>query len=413
VAVIAGAQTRSDSATKGVCAPEDFHAGIAAADIRGDGTGDTDIALLVSDRPAWAAGVFTRSVVRAAPVKISELALQRGAQMRAVIINSGNANACTGSQGDDDAQTMVKATADSLALDAKEVLVCSTGVIGRPMPMEKVVAGIELAARSLTRDGVAAATAIMTTDTGPKTAEATFAIGDHQYKVGGMAKGSGMIHPNMATMIAVVSTDVPVTGSEPLTQLLRDVCDETFNCITVDGDTSTNDTLLLLANGAAGGAALEPGTEEFASLRSAVYDVCASLAEQVVADGEGATKYFEVTVSGAASVEDARKAAITVAGSPLVKTAIHGNDPNWGRIMMALGRAYVPFSVESCTLRIGDIDVFVRGTPQPLDADAMAKLFAKSPISISIDFDNGIATGHAWGCDLSADYVRINADYTT
>jgi glutamate N-acetyltransferase / amino-acid N-acetyltransferase len=404
---------RSMTATKGVCAAEGFQVGVAAADIRGDGDGSTDLALVVSDRPAWSAGVFTQSVVRAAPVTVSELALQHGEPVSAVVINSGNANACTGSKGNEDAQTMVKVTAESLNVDPEAVLVCSTGVIGRPMPMEKISSGINLAARSLTRDGTAAATAIMTTDTRPKTAEASFTVGDRLYTVGGMAKGVGMIHPNMATLIAVVTTDAPVSGCEPLQGLLRDVCDETLNCITVDGDTSTNDTLLLLANGAAGGTALAPRTEGFESLRSAVYDVCESLAEQVIADGEGATKYFEVTVTGALSVGDARKAAITVAGSPLVKTAIHGNDPNWGRILMALGRAYVPFSVESCTVRIGDIDVFVRGTPQALDADAMSKLFAKSPISISIDLGAGPGRGHAWGCDLTAEYVRINAEYTT
>lgn len=401
------------SATKGVCAPEGFRVGVAAADIRGDGSGKTDIALLISAHPAWGAGVFTQNVVRAAPVIVSELVLKQGERVRAVVTNSGNANACTGSQGDEDARTMAKVTAEALAIDPKEVLVCSTGVIGRPLPMEKVVSGIPNAAESLTRDGSAAAAAIMTTDTRPKTAEAFFSVGGDHYVVGGMAKGSGMIHPDMATLIAVVTTDAPVAGSEPLAQLLRDVCDETFNCVTVDGDTSTNDTLLLLANGAGGGQPIAQGGDGFEALRGAVYDVCASLAEQVVADAEGATKYFEVSVTGAASISDARKAALTVAGSPLVKTAIHGNDPNWGRILMALGRAGVPFSVESCRVRIGDIDVFVQGTPQPLDANAMSQLFAKSPISISIDLGEGSARGHAWGCDLTAEYVRINADYTT
>jgi glutamate N-acetyltransferase/amino-acid N-acetyltransferase len=410
MAVIAG---ETKTATKGVCAAEGYRVGVAAADVRGDGSGKTDIALLISDQPAWTAGVFTQSVVRAAPVTLSEAVLKRGVSMRAVVVNSGNANACTGTRGDEDAQTMAKVSADALSIDSREVLVCSTGVIGRPLPMDKVISGIDTAAGSLTRDGSAAATAIMTTDTLPKTAEANFKVGDRHYTVGGMAKGSGMIHPNMATLIAVVTTDAPVSGFEPLAQLLTDVCGETFNCVTIDGDTSTNDTLLLLANGAAGGKPITAGSEGFESLRGAVYDVCASLAEQIVADAEGATKYFEVTVTGALSVADARKAAITVAGSPLVKTAIHGNDPNWGRIMMALGRAYVPFSVESCTVRIGNIDVFVRGTPQTLDANAMSQLFAQSPISISIDLDEGSARGHAWGCDLTTEYVRINADYTT
>jgi glutamate N-acetyltransferase / amino-acid N-acetyltransferase len=397
----------------GVCAAQGFSAGVATADIRGDGAANNDVAIVVSERDAWAAGVFTQNLVRAAPVVISERALQQCRPVRAVVINSGNANACTGAQGAVDAVAMTEITAAALELDPRDVLVCSTGVIGRPLPMTKMESGIRAAASALRRDGGPAARAIMTTDTRPKTAQSQFNVDGHLYTVGGMAKGSGMIHPNMATLIAVVTTDAPVAGCEPLTALLRDVCDETLNCVTVDGDTSTNDTLLLLANGAAGGDPITAGTEAFAALRTALYDVCASLAEQVVADAEGATKYFEVTVSGASSAGAARAAARTVAGSPLVKTAIHGNDPNWGRIVAALGRSGAGFELERCCVNIGGVDVFKNGAPVPLDNAAMERLFATSPIAITADLGSGDARGHAWGCDLTAEYVHINADYTT
>jgi glutamate N-acetyltransferase/amino-acid N-acetyltransferase len=227
-----------------------------------------------------------------------------------------------------------------------------------------------------------------------------------------MAKGSGMIHPDMATLLAVITTDAPVEAVA-LQTLLRRVADETFNCVTVDGDTSTNDTLLLLANGAAGGEVLVDDTPGIAALETAVLEVCDSLAEQVVADGEGATKHFRVLVRGAATAEEARAAARTVAGSPLVKAAIHGGDPNWGRIVAAVGRSGAGFTLDRCSVRIGDVTVFADGRPGNADLERVRAVFSRARIDIDIELGAGDAEGHAWGCDLTAEYVHINADYTT
>jgi glutamate N-acetyltransferase/amino-acid N-acetyltransferase len=397
----------------GVCAPQGFVSGTAAADIRGDGSGRDDIAVVASLRPCAAAGVFTRNLVKAAPVVISQLALRRGTPLHAVVLNAGNANACTGAQGLRDALRMCALTADSLGRDPAEVVVCSTGVIGRPLPMERVAAGIRAAARRISRDsGEDAARAIMTTDTVPKTATATFVAGSVEHCVGGMAKGAGMIHPDMATLLAVVTTDADVAAAD-LQTLLGEVADSSFNTITVDGDTSTNDTLLALANGAAGGPRLSPGSAGFEAFRGALLGVCEQLAEQVVADAEGATKHFRVSVSGAADDAEARLAARTVALSPLVKTAVHGADPNWGRIVMALGRSGARFTLDRCRVAIAGVTVFERGAPTGADLGSLSAALREPRCDIDIDLGGGDGRGHAWGCDLTADYVRINAEYTT
>ncbi|HET9051667.1 MAG TPA: bifunctional glutamate N-acetyltransferase/amino-acid acetyltransferase ArgJ [Candidatus Dormibacteraeota bacterium] len=397
----------------GVCAPAGYRAGVAAADVRGEGDrARLDIALLVSDVPCAAAGVFTRNAVKAAPVVISQLTL-RQQRVQAVVLNAGNANACTGAQGFRDALAMAKAAADACDLDPRQVLVCSTGVIGRPMPMDRIVSGVRAAAAILDRDrGGEAARAIMTTDTLAKTATETFVAGGTVYTVGGMAKGAGMIHPDMATLLAVVTTDAPA-GAGALDPLLRRVADATFNCVTVDGDTSTNDTLLLLANGAAGGEEMAAGSPELAALEAAVLRVCEDLAEQVVADAEGATKHFRVTVTGAVDAGQARAAARTVAGSPLVKTAVHGADPNWGRIVAALGRSGAAFVLDRISVRIGGLAVFAGGAPVDADLDAVRDAFTLPRIEIDVDLGAGAGVGSAWGCDLGEGYVRINADYTT
>jgi glutamate N-acetyltransferase/amino-acid N-acetyltransferase len=398
---------------QGVCAPRGFHAGAAAAHVRGDGdTERLDVAVLRSDVACEVAGVFTRNVVKAAPVVISQLSLRRPG-VQAVVLNSGNANACTGAQGFKDALQMCKATGDACDLDPAQVLVCSTGVIGRPMPVERVVAGIREAAAQLSPDGdAAAARAIMTTDTVPKQSSAVFETGGRRYSVGGMAKGAGMIHPDMATLIAVLTTDAPV-ASGALQPLLSRVADETFNCVTVDGDTSTNDTVLLLANGKGGGEPFAEGSGELAALEAAVLRVCDDLSEQLVADAEGATKHFRVGVSGAESRDHARVAARTVAGSPLVKTAIHGSDPNWGRIVAALGRSGARFALDRLQVAIGGVAVFENGSPVVANTERIRAVFAQPRIEIDVQLGAGEFEGHAWGCDLSADYVRINADYTT
>jgi glutamate N-acetyltransferase/amino-acid N-acetyltransferase len=398
---------------RGICAPRGFSAGAAAAHIRNDGDAQRlDVAVLRSDAPCQVAGVFTRNLVKAAPVIISQLGIRRPG-VQAVVLNSGNANACTGAQGFKDALLMSKATGDACDLDPAQVLVCSTGVIGRPMPMDRVVSGIRAAVASLSPDADAdAARAIMTTDTVPKEASLEFEAGGRRYAVGGMAKGAGMIHPDMATLIAVLTTDAPLVAGA-LQPLLSRTADESFNCVTVDGDTSTNDTVLLLANGQGGGEPFGEGSPELAALEAAVLHVCDELCEQLVADAEGATKYFRVGVQGAQSREQARLAARTVAGSPLVKTAIHGSDPNWGRIVAALGRSGATFALDRLQVDIGGLPVFASGSPVLANTERIRAVFAQPRIEIQVQLGAGEYEGHAWGCDLSADYVRINADYTT
>jgi glutamate N-acetyltransferase/amino-acid N-acetyltransferase len=401
-------------AAAGVCAPLGFRAGVSAADIRNHGGADRDdVAVVASDRPCAAAGVFTRNLVKAAPVVISQLTLKRGTPIFAVILNAGNANACTGAQGLRDALRMCSLTADALGRDPAEVVVCSTGVIGRPLPMDRLADGIRRAVHGLSREGgEAAARAIMTTDTVPKTASATFTVAGVEHRVGGMAKGSGMLHPDMATLLAVVTTDADVAAPD-LRALLAEVADSSFNTVTVDGDTSTNDTLLALANGAANGPRLAPGGPGFEELRRAISDVCERLAEQVVADAEGATKHFRVTVTGAVDEAQARLAARTVAASPLVKTAIHGADPNWGRVVAALGRSGARFTLDRCRVSIAQATVFEKGAPADVDLEAVTAALREPRCDIDIDLGAGDGRGHAWGCDLTADYVRINAEYTT
>ena len=401
-------------ARAGVCAPHGFSAGAAAAGIRGDGDGSRlDVAVVCSERPCAAGGVFTRNIVKAAPVVISQLTLRRNAAVHAVVINSGNANACTGPQGFRDALRMAAQTGDICGAEPGEVLVCSTGVIGRPMPMDRVLAGIGAACASLSPDaGDAVAHAIMTTDTVPKTATATALIDGRTVTVGGMAKGAGMIHPDMATLLAILTTDATADRAT-LQSILADVCGRTFNCLSVDGDTSTNDSLLLLANGAAGAAAVAAGTTAYEALRGAVEEVCTSLVEQLAADAEGATTSIVCEVRGAADDEQARAAARTVIASPLVKTAIHGADPNWGRIVAALGRSGAGFALDRCRVDIGEVPVFGNGQPVPVDLDRVREVFAGQRVVIHVDLGAGDGSGRAWGCDLSTDYVHINADYTT
>ena len=396
----------------GVCAPLGFRAGAAAADIRGSGdTERLDVALVRSDTPATAAGVFTRNIVKAAPVVISQLTLRRGRSIGGVVINAGNANACTGAQGFRDALRMCATAAESLDLDPSEVLVCSTGVIGRPMPMARVAAGIRDAAALDDSTGECAANAILTTDRVAKVAMATVDNPAARCTVGGMAKGAGMIHPDMATLLAVLTTDanVPTAVLQPL---LQRVADATFNCVTVDGDTSTNDSLLILANGAAGGPPLTDGAA-LDAFEGAVLDVCDSLAEQVVADAEGSERYFRVSIAGAADDAQARRAALVVAESPLVKSAVHGGDPNWGRVVAALGRSGASFTLDRCKVDIGGFTVFERGAPTDVDLDDIVVALRQRRINIEVDLGNGDGIGHAWGCELTPEYVHINADYTT
>lgn len=373
-----------------------------------------DLALIVSDRPCAAAGVFTTNKVVAAPVTLSKEHLKYGA-MRAVVINSGNANVCNGERGMKDARRMVDLTAEELEIQPEEVLVASTGVIGVPLPIEKIVRGIPLAVESLSTDGGGdAALGILTTDTVVK--EAAVRVDDpvlgKAYVVGGMAKGSGMIHPNMATMLAFITTDASVDPSF-LQETLKSAVDQSFNLISVDGDTSTNDMVVLLANGASGGKMIEAGDAAGADFQRAVTDVCTALAKKIAADGEGATKLVEVEVRGADTVDDARVAVRTISKSPLVKTAIHGEDANWGRILCAAGYSGIDFNPDRASVYLDDVKVCERGAGLPFDEEKASRVLSRDEVRIVVDLGAGNASAVGWTCDLTADYVKINGGYRT
>ena len=384
-----------------------FTVGVASAGVKDGTRRRTDVALIVSDRDCAAAGVFTTNEVIAAPCVVTRKHLEHG-RLRAIVVNSGNANACTGEQGERNAIAMAQAAADKIGCDPHEVAVASTGVIGVPLPVERIAAAVS--AMSLRAgDWNEVAKAIMTTDTRPKLQSVEVALAGGVVHLRGVAKGAGMIHPNMATLLAFVLTDAEVAAEE-LQEMLEDAADASFNLISIDGDTSTNDTLLILANGASG---IEPRGDDLGKFGAAVRGLCETLAREVLADGEGVTKVFEVRVSGAASAEDARRAARTITTSNLVKTAIHGADPNWGRILAAAGRSGAKVDQTKASVHIADVAVFAEGSPRAFDSDAVRRVFEQRDITIGVDLGVGSEAAHAWGTDLSAEYVRINAEYTT
>jgi glutamate N-acetyltransferase/amino-acid N-acetyltransferase len=397
-----------------------FQAGTAACGIKAFTTGakaipsqqKRDLCVVVSERPCDTGGVFTTNKVKSASVVIDHLHLQHN-RVRALVINSGNANACTGAQGFKDALLMAKLTADNLDLDPDQVLVSSTGVIGRYMPMQAVRSGIEAACADLdAAHGEDAALAIMTTDLVPKMATRELELAGRRIRIGGMSKGSGMIHPNMATMLAYITTDAAVAPGM-MASMVKQVADQSFNQVTVDGDSSTNDTFLMLANGAAGNAPITAGSPEAAALQAGILEVAQTLARSIARDGEGATKLMTVRVVGAMSDADASLAARSVAASSLVKTAIHGGDPNWGRIVCALGYSGAEMAIDRLHLSIGGMVVFERGGGVEVDLAAVRNAFEQPEIEIVATLGVGEGKAEAWGCDLSEEYVRINADYTT
>ncbi len=368
-----------------------------------------DLALVVSDLPATAAGTFTTNKMRSAPVILSESRLSSG-RAQAVLVNSGNSNACTGAQGDADARAMTAAAAAALGMPEDMVVVASTGVIGRPLPVERITAGIPALVAALGSDGMAAARAIMTTDAFPKTAAVQIDLGDGVATIGGIAKGAGMIHPNMATMIAIMTTDAPVEAAV-LRAALRNAVGRSFNCISVDGDTSTSDSVFLLANGAAGVAPLAEGSPRYEAFLAGLTEVAGRLARLIVKDGEGTTRVVEVAVRGAASDADARRAAGAVMTSPLVKTAFHGGELNWGRISAALGRSGAEVAPDRVATAIGDVWV-VRGGVGIPEAYPEAEAGVRAPevrVTIELGVGEGVFTG--WTCDLSETYVKINSGY--
>ncbi len=395
----------------GVTAPLGCRAAGVAAGVK-PGSTKRDCALVVSDKPASVAGMFTTNRFRAAPVLWNIEVCRRGTA-RAVFINSGNANACTGERGMADVRQTAERAAAELDVAAEDICVCSTGVIGAPLPMERIRDGVKLCAEQLSGTGSAeAAEAIMTTDTEPKEAALAVNVDGVDMRLGAIAKGAGMIAPHMATMICVITTDAEIAPGD-LQPALKNAVETSFNQICVDNDMSTSDTVLCLANGRCGGGRLTPGTQAFEAFEEAVSKICTTMAHWLVRDGEGATKFVTIEVSGAPSDEDARKIARAIATSQLCKTAFFGEDPNWGRIACAAGYAGVPFEPAEFALWIDDIQLVEAGCATAYDeSDAAARM--RKP-SLTVRVEAGKGTGKAFFCtsDLSHDYVSINADYRT
>jgi glutamate N-acetyltransferase/amino-acid N-acetyltransferase len=393
--------------------PRGFRYSAAASGLKK--TGGLDLAMISAEQPVPAAAVFTTNLVQAAPVRLSRLHLRRSrGRVRAVVVNSGNANCATGSAGAAAARATARRAAQELGCRPEEVLVCSTGVIGVPMGAGKILAALPaLAARGRGDAGSfrKVARAIMTTDTRPKWASASARVGSRRVHIAGCAKGAGMIHPRMATMLAFLVTDAEIRPAL-LRAALREAGARTFNSISIDGDTSTNDTVALLASGASG-ARVRTGAE-YRRFVAGVEKVCRALALEIVADGEGARRVIEIAVRGSRRQRDAERVAATIATSPLVKTALAGADPNWGRILAAAGRAGVRFDPERVTIRMAGIKVYARGRALPFDERRAHRLLLAPNIMLELDLgQRGGAEVRYWTCDLTAEYVRINASYRT
>lgn len=392
----------------GVTAPHGFLAGGLFAGIR---KAKKDVALIFSPTPALAAAVFTTNRTQAAPVLVDKEQLRKSSHCRAIAINSGNANACTGERGLTDAWEMVDTTARALGIPREEVLISSTGVIGQYLPMDKILPGIETLAKQLTATGSHdAAEAIMTTDTHAKEAAVRFSVDGASVTVGAIAKGSGMIAPNMATMLAFVTTDA-VIELPALQQALRAATRVSFNRISVDGDMSTNDMLGILANGLAGNPVITTGSASFKAFQHALTFVLVRLAKMIARDGEGATKLVEVHVTGAATEDAAEQAARAVANSNLVKTAIHGADANWGRIIAAVGYSGIEFSPDLVEIGFNTVPVLRKNYEIVLNEEKAKAELLKENVTIMINLNQGTAHARFWTCDLTKDYVHINASY--
>jgi glutamate N-acetyltransferase/amino-acid N-acetyltransferase len=388
----------------GITSPKGFSAGAAHAGIKKEES--ADLAILASEVPCDAAGLFTSNRIKAAPVVLCQQRLP-GGKVSGVVINSGCANACTGEQGLADAEEMAGLAAGIIGTSPEQVLAASTGVIGQALPMRRLRKGIKQI--TLTRDGGhALAEAIMTTDTVPK--EAAVKVGG--YVIGGAAKGSGMIYPDLATFLCFLTTDVSIDPGL-LQSALQQAADVSFNMVSVDGDTSTNDTLLLLANGMAGNEVISSGTEQAVVFQRALEGLCIHLAREIARDGEGATKLFEVAVQGAPDRAAARQVARTVVSSPLVKSAVYGNDPNWGRVVAAAGRSGVDIVESKIDLYLDSLCLVKAGRPQPFDHEEAVKRLSQTEVTFILNLNLGNGSAIAWGCDLTEDYVKINSHYTT
>jgi len=399
----------------GICSAKGFSAASCEANIKYKDR--TDMAMIYSEIPCECAGTFTSNVVKAACVQWDQKIVASGKPMHAVVINSGIANACTGQEGFDACEATAKAVEKALGVPSESVAVASTGVIGMQLPVDRLVYGVETMSKTLLESkeaGTAASKAIMTTDTINKEIEVTFEIEGKTITLGGMSKGSGMIHPNMCTMLGFLSTDLSIEKAL-MQEALSEVVADTFNMITVDGDTSTNDTLLLMANGLAGNLTITDKNEAYDLFKEALFYVCRYLARRMAGDGEGATKLFEAKVVNAKSKEDARTLSRAIVGSNLSKAAIYGCDANFGRFLCAMGYSGAEFDQMDVELFFesenGRLQVFDKGTPLAFDEDYAIKIMEAAEVTVYVDMHEGDAEATAWGCDLTYDYVKINADY--
>jgi len=391
-----------------IAAPRGFFAGVARCGLKKRGD---DLAIIYSEKPAVAAAVFTQNLVQAAPVLVSREHLRFKTQ-HAIVVNSGGANACTGQEGLNDARRTAQLVAEYFNCDEREVLVASTGVIGVRLDLSKIEGGIRGATADLSRaNGWRVAEAMMTTDTRPKRASRTIRLGNRRATIAGVAKGAGMIHPNMATLLSFITTDAAVSKSALHAALLLAV-NQSFNRVTIDGDSSTNDMLAVLANGAAENEAITQTTDgNFEIFTRGLTDVCRELAIQVARDGEGARKLITVKVRRAPTQRDAEKIAVTVATSPLVKTAVAGADANWGRILAAAGRSGAKFEVAKVEIKIGDLTVARNGMGLDFDEERALAILKRNEVILTIDLHQGEEEVTEWTCDLTEGYIRINADY--
>lgn len=394
-----------------VTTPNGFRAGGTYAGIKTHSEDKMDVGMLLSDAPCAVAGVFTKSSIVSPTVTANRETIAASNSVRGIVVNSGIANAGVGEQGYIDAKKMAAMGASALGVRPEEVLVCSTGVIGVELPMtliEKGVSQIELSSDG----GNSLARAMMTTDTRPKEMGVTLNLSGTEVRIGGVAKGAGMIHPNMATMLCFVATDAAV-DQDYLRSILPDVADSSLNMLTIDGDSSTNDTLLVLANGTAGNTPITAASPEAEDLKAGLLEVCVQLTRQLAQDGEGATRLLVVEVDGAKNIGDARAAARTIASSLLVKSAVYGADPNWGRLLAALGRSQAEAVEDKINLYINGVCIMEAGKPIPFHRNAVVALMRGTEVTFRIALNLGDASATAWGCDLTEEYVVINSAYTT
>ena len=394
----------------GVAYPKAFTAAGVRAGIKKNG--NLDVAVIYTEKQAAVAGVFTKNLVAAAPVHLSKIVVGTGTA-HAIVANAGCANACTGEQGVKDAEKMAEIAAHELNCRADDVIVASTGLIGSNLPMDKMEAGIKDAVKNLSKDGsVNAGNAIITTDTYSKACATEVELGGAEVRFGAIAKGSGMIRPDMATMLCFITTDADI-DQKLLQEALRDAAEVSFNCMTVDGDMSTNDSVVVLANGAAGNKKIVSRDDDYLKFFETLKSICVELAKRIAADGEGASKFLTINVTGATTFADAKQVGMSVANSPLVKTAFFGQDANPGRTICAVGYSGIKIVPEKISIKFGGLTVYDKGLVTKFDGDAMKKILAEHDIVVDIELGLGDAQATIYTCDLSFQYVKINADYTT